>query len=91
MSAEDMFSIVEKCFGLFGNLPEGPIRLNDHTLINDPAKFVDGHCQMVFSNLGRPLGRPYAERLQVFLALIGDSPEGETGTVFDTFAQTAPL
>lgn len=45
-------------------ISKGPIRLNGHTTIIDPKKIIDSHLEIVKAQKGKPVYRPYYDRLE---------------------------
>ena len=60
---------LEQFFRL-ATLPKGPISLNEHTKIVDPNKFIDSHFKIVKAQNGKPVYRPYFDRLEQLKSLL---------------------
>jgi len=63
---------LESCFNRI-SLPESPIRLNPYSLIEDPAKFIHSHLEIIKANNGNSTYLPYLKRLQEIMQLYSKS------------------
>jgi hypothetical protein len=54
-------------------VPESPIRLNSYSLIEDPAKFIQSHLDIIKANNGNSTYLPYLKRLQEFMDILSKS------------------
>ncbi|MBP6871487.1 MAG: hypothetical protein KBC43_05725 [Bacteroidales bacterium] len=54
-------------------VPESPIRLNSYSLIEDPAKFIHSHLDIIKANNGNSTYLPYLKRLQEIMQLYSKS------------------
>ncbi len=63
---------LESCFNRI-SVPESPIRLNSCSLIEDPAKFIHSHLDIIKANNGNSTYLPYLKRLQEFMQLLSKS------------------
>jgi hypothetical protein len=52
---------------------ESPIRLNSYSLIEDPAKFIHSHLEIIKSNNGNSTYLPYLKRLQELMQYLSKS------------------
>jgi len=63
---------IENCFNRI-SVPESPIRLNSYSLIEDPAKFIHSHMEIIKANNGNSTYLPYLKRLQELMQLLSKS------------------
>ncbi len=63
---------LEICFDRI-SVPESPIRLNLYSLIEDPAKFIQSHMEIIKANNGNSTYLPYLKRLQELMQLLSKS------------------
>lgn len=63
---------LESCFNRL-SVPESPIRLNPYSLIEDPAKFICSHLDIIKANNGNSTYLPYLKRLQELMQLLSKS------------------
>jgi hypothetical protein len=63
---------LESCFNRL-SVPESPIRLNSYSLIEDPAKFIHSHLDIIKANNGNSTYLPYLKRLQELMQLLSKS------------------
>jgi len=71
MSEQEKTALVNELQEYFSGvqLPDEAIRLDHHTLIDSPAKFVEGHLSMA-TGLRPQYAAPYLDRLLKFKTLL---------------------
>lgn len=83
MTAEEALNILVAFF-TDRDLGTDPIRLDQATIIDSPAVFVDTHLQFCKQHLGKRIAQPYMARLWALKEILTVSEKRDWGEIFDS-------